>query len=81
MKIDWENELSYDMYIRLCECRNKKSDIVPMARVIKKVMNMNSKEALDYMLEWVCDWNSQISLYPKSDLAYNRMLAQLERVA
>ena len=81
MKIDWENELSQEIYYRLCDCDNKKSDIVPMAKVIKKVMNMNSKEALDYMLEWVCGWNRQISLYPKFDLAYNRMLAQLEKVA
>ena len=80
MKIDWENELSQEIYYRLCDCDNKKSDIVPMAKVIKKVMGKDSKDALDYMLEWVCGWNSQFSLYPVSELAYNRMLKQLEKV-
>ena len=35
MKIDWKNELSEDMYFRLCECRNLESDIEKITKDIK----------------------------------------------
>lgn len=54
---EWEKNLNDDMYIRLCECRNRKSDLVPMAKVVKKLTNKNSEDALIYILEWVCDLN------------------------
>ena len=76
MEIDWKKELPYDMYIRLCECRNKKSDIVPMTKVIKKVSGWDSEQSLDYMLKWVTDWNNQIELYP-NDVEYEKMVKKI----
>ena len=76
MEIDWKKELPYDMYIRLCECRNKKSDIVPMTKVIKKVSKWNSERSLDYMLKWLTDWNNQIELYP-NDVEYEKMVKKI----
>ena len=76
MKIDWKKELPYDMYIRLCECRNKKSDIVPMTKVVKKVSGWNSERSLDYMLKWVTDWNNQIALYP-NNVEYEKMVKKI----
>lgn len=76
MKIDWKKELPYDMYIRLCECRNKKSDIVPMTMVVKKVSGWDSESSFDYMLKWVTDWNNQIELYP-NDVEYEKMVKKI----
>ena len=80
MEIDWKNELEYDMYIRLCDWNNKQSDIPIMSKVIKKVMGKNSQDALDYMLEWVTDWNNQIELYP-NEKKYNKMLKMLDNAS
>ena len=76
MKIDWKKELPYDMYIRLCECRNLKSDIVPLAKVVKRVSGWDSEKSLDYMLEWLTDWNNQVSLYP-NDVEYEKMVKKI----
>ena len=76
MKIEWENEIPKDMYYRLCECRNRKSDIVLMAKVIKRVNNWDNETALDYMLEWVTGANGQLNLYP-SEKEYNKMLDKI----
>ena len=78
MKIDWLSELSQDMYFRLCECRNIKADIVPLTKVVKKVSGWDSERALDYMLEWLTDWNNQISLYPKNEKEYKRILKKID---
>lgn len=78
MKIDWKNELTDDMYYRLCECRNLKSDIVPMAKIVKRVNNCDSEQALDYILEWITDWNNQFNLYPDNENEYNKMLKKID---
>ena len=36
---DWRYELEktdYDCYIRLCECRNTRKDVIKMAKLVKK---------------------------------------------
>ena len=76
MKIDWKNELSEDMYFRLCECRNLKSDIVPLTNVVKRVSGWDSEQSLDYMLKWLTDWNNQIELYP-NDVEYEKMVKKI----
>ena len=76
MEIDWKNELSEDMYFRLCECRNLKSDIVPLTKVVKRVSGWDSEQSLDYMLKWLTDWNNQIELYP-NDVEYEKMVKKI----
>ena len=78
MKIDWKNELSEDMYFRLCECRNLESDIVPLAKIVKRVSEWDSEKSLDYMLEWLTDWNNQITLYPSTEKEYNNLLKKID---
>jgi len=77
VKIDWKSELTEDMYYRLCECRNLKSDIVPMAKIVKRVNNYDSEQSLDYILEWITDWNNQFNLYP-DEKEYNKMLKKID---
>ena len=76
--INWESEVSEPIYTRLAECRNIKSDIVPLTKVIKKVYNCDNRSALDYMLEWLTDWNNQVELYP-SDIEYEKYLKELNK--
>ena len=76
--INWESEVSEPIYTRLAECQNIKSDIVPLTKVIKKVYNCDKKFALDYMLEWLTDWNNQLELYP-SDKDYEKCLKALDK--
>lgn len=69
---DWRNELeefNYDCYERLCECRNTKTDIVTMSRLMCKY-NPHKKieECVERIIEWVTDWNNQ---YYLSDWAYD----------
>ena len=78
MKIDWKNELSTDMYFRLCECRNLKSDIVPLTNVVKRVSGWDSEQSLDYMLKWLTDWNNQVNLYPSTEKEYNNLLKKID---
>ena len=69
MKSNWNN-LQEDVLNRLAECRSKASDIVPLAKEIKRQNDVTSEDAFDYMVEWVCDWNNQFNLY--DELVRNR---------
>lgn len=58
---EWQEQLTEEVYLRLCECRTTKDDIVELTRAFKyydtKGNNMTIEDALTYMLEWVLDWN------------------------
>lgn len=73
-KIYWEKELDEDTYIRLCECRNTRKDLITLSKVVKKVRGVSSEEALETMLEWVGDWNGQYEVTDLTDEQYERIL-------
>ena len=77
---DWRNELrltNENCYERLCECNNKKFDIVIIARMMYKYnKDKDVSECLDRTLEWLTDWNSQIELYP-TDEEYKKFLSKM----
>ena len=60
---DWRNELKIkneECYIRVCERRNTKNDLVIMSRWMYKYNSDKTKEdCFVRMLEWVGDWNGQ----------------------
>lgn len=78
---DWRIELAQkypDCYERLCDCVNIKKDILTMAKLNYKYNPFKSKEdCLDRILEWVTDWNSQLDLYPKTEVEYNKILIKI----
>lgn len=78
---DWRNELeekNYDCYIRLCECRNTKRDLLTMACLIAKYNPIkNVGDCVDYILEWVGDWNGQ---YDVTDLTMDEYKIMVETI-
>lgn len=78
---DWRTELretNEPCYIRLCECRNTQKDIPVMASLLFKYNPVCSeRDCLDRILEWVCDWNSQLEIDPTVE-EYQRMLKQVK---
>lgn len=63
---DWRRELelnNYDCFIRLCECRNRKADIVIIASLMHEYNeDKTAEECLDRTFEWLCCWNMQDEL-------------------
>lgn len=78
---DWREKLkkyNYDCYIRLCECRNKPTDVILMANMMHRSNpNRTAEECFTRMIEWVGDWNSQ---YEVTEVIYNRYDWYLRRV-
>lgn len=56
----------YSVYKRLCECRNTKSDLLLIAKVIYRFNNNDytKEECLDRTISWLTDWNNQPELIP-----------------
>ena len=81
---DWRDELektNEGCYMRLCECRNTRNDIVIMSRLVKKYNpSMPVKECFIYMLEWVGDWNGQYNVTDLTKEEYKEMLDKIEKV-
>lgn len=77
-KIDWKKHLSEDMYIRLCACSNKRSDLVPLAKVIK-IYNPDAtdEDCFILALEWVGDWNGQYAVTDLTDEEFNKMVKKV----
>ena len=74
---DWRDELKEDCWLRLCECNNRKSDIVVIVNLMYKYNHDRTKEeCLDRTIEWLTDWNSQIELYP-TDEEYKKFLSKM----
>lgn len=84
MNNDWRTELeekNYDVYLRLCECRNTRNDIVIMSKYVKKYNpNVSAEDCLIYMLEWVGDLNGQYSTTDLTEEEYAEMLKKVEKV-
>ena len=75
---DWRDELrltNENCYIRLCECRKKKSDLTIMAQLMCKYNPLISKtDCLDRVLEWVGDWNGQFAITDLTKKEYDNIL-------
>ena len=78
---DWRNELKIKnegCYIRLCECRNTKNDLVIMSRLMYKYNFDKTKEdCFVRMLEWVGDWNGQFKLVDLTKSEYEILLERI----
>ena len=78
---DWRNELKIkneECYIRLCECRNTKNDLVIMSRLMHKYNSDKAKEdCFVRMLEWVGDWNNQFKLVDLTKSEYEILLERI----
>lgn len=63
----WEL-LSNDQYIRLCNCRSIKADIIPIAKCYKQEKNISAGDALVYTLEHL-DCNGQFFDFTSEEYA------------
>lgn len=79
---DWRNELEktdYDCYIRLCDCRNIRKDVIKMAKLVKKYNPAQSaEECLIYMMEWVGDLNGQYMVTDFTTEEYKDAIREVE---
>lgn len=79
---DWRDELERvdnGCYIRLCECRNTRKDVIFMAKLVKEYNpNQPSEECLIYMMEWVGDWNGQFMVTDFTIDEYKDAIAEIE---
>lgn len=77
---DWREELKEidtDCHERLCDCKNRKSDIRKIAKLMYKYNSSKTKEeCLDRTIEWITDWNNQVSLGP-DDEEYKKILSSI----
>ena len=79
---DWQEYLPDDVYDRLCMCTSRKSDIVPLTTAFYNYSSKAKKEGwskdrcLDYILEWVLDWNGGTWEYTTKE--YDRWLNSIQ---
>ena len=79
---NWRSELketNNSCYIRLCECRNTRYDIIIMSKLVYKY-NKNlhtAEECLIRILEWVGDWNNQ---FMTADLSRKEYFWAIEEI-
>ena len=82
---DWRDELkkiNYNCYIRLCECRNTRKDIITMSKLVKKYNPTTpAEECLIRIMEWVGDWNGQFMVTDFTTDEYKDAIAEIERFA
>jgi len=78
----WCNKLPHDVYLRLCECRNIKSDIEIMVdarwawmKEQEKYKGYTKEDALVYVLEQL-DANSQWQLADLTVEEYNELKSE-----
>ena len=70
---DWQSHLPEAVYDRLCECRSTKKDIIPLTRAFcnysrrAQENNMTEEDCLQFILEWVLDWNDGTWDYTKDE--------------
>ena len=79
---EWRDELEktdYNCYIRLCECRNTRKDVILMAKLVKEYNpTQPAEECLIYMMEWVGDWNGQYMVTDFTTGEYKDAIAEIE---
>ena len=84
---DWRKELektNEDCYIRLCECRNTKADVILMAKLMYKYnQTVDPEDCFIRMVEWVGDWNNQFSImdyFYASEENYQKALDKVKKI-
>lgn len=74
---NWRSELEtndYECYIRLCECRNTRKDMIKMAKLMYKFNSWATPEdCLVRMMEWL-DMNSQWDVADLTGIEYKEAL-------
>ena len=81
---DWRDELEKtdnDCYVRLCECRNTRKDLITMACLVQKYNRWTRPEnCLIYILEWVGGWNRQFEVADLTNEEYEEALDIISKV-
>ena len=85
---DWRKELEKtkpECYIRLCECRNTKADVILMAKLMYKYNSYNTdpEDCFIRMIEWVGDWNNQFNImdyFYASEENYQKALDKIKKI-
>lgn len=79
---DWRTELKEkdeSCYIRLCECRNTRKDLLTMSKLVYKYNpTIDAEECLIHILEWVGDLNNQFGVTDLTREEYNNMIYSIE---
>ena len=80
---NWRSELEsndYRCYIRLCECRNTRPDMIKMAKLMYKYNQWATPEdCLIRMMEWV-SMNSQFYLTDLSQEEFEKALDFIKKI-
>ena len=80
---NWRSELEsidYLCYIRLCECRNTRHDMIKMAKLMYKYNHWaDSADCLIRMMEWM-DMNGQWSLADLTQKEFDEAVDFIERI-
>lgn len=70
---DWQSQLDEHVLDRLAECRSTKRDILPLTKAFYRYShkvaenNMTKEDCLQYILEWVLDWNGGMWDYTQQE--------------
>ena len=80
---DWRTELKnidYDCYVRLCECRNTRKDLLTMSKLVFKYNPiMPAEECVIRILEWVGDWNGQYMVTDLTTEEYKNLIKSVDK--
>ena len=80
---DWRTELKnvdYDCYVRLCECRNTRKDLLTMSKLVFKYNpTMSAEECVVRILEWVGDWNGQYMITDLTTEEYKNLIKSVDK--
>ena len=80
---DWRDELKtvdYGCYVRLCECRNTRKDLLTMSRLVFKYNPTTPpEECVIRILEWVGEWNGQYMVTDLTTGEYNDLIKSVDK--
>lgn len=80
---NWRDELEtndYRCYIRLCECRNTRHDMIKMAKLMYKFNPWaDSADCLIRMMEWM-DMNSQWEITDLTQKEFDEAIDFIEKI-
>ena len=79
---DWRTELKtvdYGCYVRLCECRNTRKDLLTMSKLVFKYNpTMPAEECVIRILEWVGEWNGQYMVTDLTTDEYKNLIKNVD---
>ena len=80
---DWRDELKtvdYGCYVRLCECRNTRKDLLTMSKLVFKYNpTMPAEECVIRILEWVGEWNGQYMVTDLTTDEYKNLIKGVDK--